>query len=83
MARPEMVGSGAFSTVIGTALLVVVASDVLGDVLDSSEAAVPFGADGVETGFEHTSNPAQVMADHRGGWDEELDKLVALLERDA
>ncbi|MET9274767.1 SRPBCC domain-containing protein [Kribbella sp. NPDC003557] len=37
----------------------------------------------VETGFEHTSDPAQVMADHRGGWDGELDKLVALLERNA
>ncbi|TWD82832.1 uncharacterized protein YndB with AHSA1/START domain [Kribbella amoyensis] len=37
----------------------------------------------VETGFERTSDPAQVMADHREGWDGELDKLVALLERDA
>ncbi|MBE1877261.1 SRPBCC domain-containing protein [Myceligenerans pegani] len=34
----------------------------------------------VETGFEHTSNPEQLMTDHRGGWDGELDKLVALLE---
>lgn len=37
----------------------------------------------VETGFEHVGNPAHVMADHRGGWDGELDKLVALLERSA
>ncbi|TCC30492.1 SRPBCC domain-containing protein [Kribbella sindirgiensis] len=37
----------------------------------------------VETGFDQTSDPAQFMADHRGGWDAELDKLVALLERDA
>ena len=35
----------------------------------------------VETGFEHTSDPTGLMADHRGGWDEELDKLVALLEQ--
>ncbi|MEU2202399.1 SRPBCC domain-containing protein [Isoptericola sp. NPDC019482] len=37
----------------------------------------------VETGFERTSDPAALMADHRDGWDGELDKLVALLERDA
>lgn len=37
----------------------------------------------VETGFENTGDPEQCMADHRGGWDEELDKLVALLERSA
>ena len=36
----------------------------------------------IETGFEHTSAPAKFMDDHRGGWDAELDKLVALLERD-
>lgn len=35
----------------------------------------------VETGFEHTGDPAGLMADHRDGWDGELDKLVALLER--
>lgn len=34
----------------------------------------------IETGFERASDPAGLMADHRGGWDEELDKLVALLE---
>ncbi|RBP61721.1 uncharacterized protein YndB with AHSA1/START domain [Brevibacterium sanguinis] len=34
----------------------------------------------VETGFERTGDPDQLMADHRGGWDEELDKLVVLLE---
>ncbi|MGO2111526.1 MAG: SRPBCC domain-containing protein [Pseudoclavibacter sp.] len=34
----------------------------------------------VETGFENTGNPTGLMADHRGGWDAELDKLVALLE---
>lgn len=37
----------------------------------------------VETGFDRTRDPMGNMADHRGGWDEELDKLVALLERDA
>ncbi|MCZ2262314.1 MULTISPECIES: SRPBCC domain-containing protein [unclassified Isoptericola] len=37
----------------------------------------------VETGFERTSDPAALMADHRDGWDGELDKLVALHERDA
>jgi len=37
----------------------------------------------VETGFGGTSDPQQMMADHRGGWDTELDKLVALLESDA
>ncbi len=34
----------------------------------------------VETGFEDTSDPAANMEDHRGGWDSELDKLVALFE---
>lgn len=34
----------------------------------------------VETGFEHTGDPAANMADHRDGWDGELDSLVALLE---
>jgi uncharacterized protein YndB with AHSA1/START domain len=34
----------------------------------------------VETGFEHTSDPAANLADHRDGWNGELDKLVALLE---
>lgn len=37
----------------------------------------------VETGFEHTSDPAMHLADHREGWDGELDKLVALLEAQA
>ncbi|WP_029089182.1 SRPBCC domain-containing protein [Brevibacterium album] len=37
----------------------------------------------VETGFERTGDPTQFMIDHRGGWDEELDKLVALLENSA
>ena len=34
----------------------------------------------VETGFENTSDPAANLADHRDGWNGELDKLVALLE---
>jgi uncharacterized protein YndB with AHSA1/START domain len=34
----------------------------------------------VETGFDRTSDPLANMEDHRGGWDAELDKLVALLE---
>jgi uncharacterized protein YndB with AHSA1/START domain len=34
----------------------------------------------VETGFDRTSDPLANMEDHRGGWDSELDKLVALLE---
>ena len=37
----------------------------------------------VETGFEHTSDPAANLEDHRGGWDSELDKLVAVVEADA
>lgn len=37
----------------------------------------------VETGFDRTSDPAANMEYHRTGWDEELDKLVALLEGDA
>jgi len=37
----------------------------------------------VEAGFEHTGDPAGLMADHRDGWDGELDKLVDLLERHA
>lgn len=34
----------------------------------------------VETGFENTSDPMANLEDHRGGWNSELDKLVALLE---
>lgn len=34
----------------------------------------------VETGFDRTGDPAANMECHRGGWDGELDKLVALLE---
>jgi uncharacterized protein YndB with AHSA1/START domain len=34
----------------------------------------------VETGFETTSAPLANLADHAGGWDSELDELVALLE---
>jgi uncharacterized protein YndB with AHSA1/START domain len=34
----------------------------------------------VETGFENTTDAAANLEDHRGGWDSELDELVALLE---
>lgn len=34
----------------------------------------------VETGFDTTSDPAFNMNAHRGGWDTELDELVAYLE---
>jgi uncharacterized protein YndB with AHSA1/START domain len=34
----------------------------------------------VETGFDRTSDPAANLETHRGGWETELDKLVALLE---
>lgn len=34
----------------------------------------------VETGFETTSDPIANLEDHRGGWNSELDKLVALFE---
>ena len=34
----------------------------------------------VESGFEATSDPAANLESHRGGWESELDKLVALLE---
>jgi len=34
----------------------------------------------VETGFDHTSEPAGNMDEHRKGWDYELDELIALLE---
>ncbi|MCM3778422.1 SRPBCC family protein [Microbacterium hydrocarbonoxydans] len=37
----------------------------------------------VETGFDATSDPAANMESHRQGWDSELDKLVALVERGA
>lgn len=37
----------------------------------------------VETGFDATSDPAANMESHRQGWDSELDKLVALVEREA
>lgn len=34
----------------------------------------------VETGFELTSAPLKNLESHRTGWDEELDKMVALVE---
>jgi uncharacterized protein YndB with AHSA1/START domain len=34
----------------------------------------------VESGFENTSDPTANLEAHRNGWDDELDKLVALLE---
>jgi uncharacterized protein YndB with AHSA1/START domain len=34
----------------------------------------------VESGFETTSDPAANLESHRTGWNDELDKLVALLE---
>jgi len=37
----------------------------------------------VETGFENTSDPIANLNDHRGGWNSELDELVALLEGSA
>lgn len=37
----------------------------------------------VETGFGITSDPAENMASHAEGWTLELDKLVALVEREA
>jgi hypothetical protein len=36
----------------------------------------------IETGFENTSAPLENLESHRTGWNEELDKLVALVERD-
>ena len=36
----------------------------------------------VETGFENISDPQAELESHRGGWDFELDELVALLEGD-
>jgi uncharacterized protein YndB with AHSA1/START domain len=68
------------------------ASGVMPDDVDEHSTVFTFTleptADGtrltvVETGFEATSDPAANMESHRGGWDEELDKLVALLERGA
>ncbi|MFS0895033.1 SRPBCC domain-containing protein [Microbacterium sp. 179-I 3D3 NHS] len=35
----------------------------------------------VETGFERTSAPLANLESHRTGWDAELDKLVAFVER--
>lgn len=49
----------------------------LAEVADGTELTV------VETGFETTSDPAANLADHRDGWNGELDKLVALLESDS
>ena len=49
----------------------------LAEVADGTELTV------VETGFETTSDPASNLADHRDGWNGELDKLVALLESDS
>lgn len=66
------------------------ASGVVPDELDDAHSTVftftlvevPEGTEltVVETGFETTSDPAANLADHREGWNSELDKLVALLE---
>lgn len=66
------------------------ASGVIPDTLDDATSTVftftlESIADGtqltvVETGFDRTSDPTANMEDHRGGWNGELDKLVALLE---
>lgn len=37
----------------------------------------------VESGFERTSEPLANLESHRTGWNEELDKLVALVEGEA
>jgi len=37
----------------------------------------------LETGFEATSDPVYNLESHRTGWNEELDKLVALVESEA
>jgi len=37
----------------------------------------------VESGFERTSAPLENLESHRTGWNEELDKLVALVEGEA
>lgn len=37
----------------------------------------------VETGFERTSAPLANLESHREGWNQELDKLVALVESEA
>ena len=37
----------------------------------------------VETGFENTTDALANLEDHRGGWNDELDELVALLEDSA
>lgn len=37
----------------------------------------------VESGFERTSAPLANLESHRAGWDEELDKMVALVEAEA
>ena len=66
------------------------ALDRLPDTIDEDHSTVftftlEATADGtqltvVETGFDHTSDPVGNLESHRGGWDIELDKLVALLE---
>ena len=66
------------------------ALDRLPDTLDEDHSTVftftlEPTADGtrltvVESGFDRTSDPAANLESHRGGWDAELDKLVALLE---
>lgn len=46
----------------------------LEEVADGTQLTV------VETGFERAKDPQAQLEDHRGGWNAELDKLVALLE---
>lgn len=37
----------------------------------------------VESGFDHLQDPAAAMESNRGGWDSELDELVAFVEGSA
>ena len=37
----------------------------------------------VESGFDHLGDPAAAMESNRGGWDAELDELVAFVEGSA
>ncbi len=56
-------------------------STVFTFTLDETDGATQLTV--VESGFENTSAPLENLESHRTGWDEELDKLVRLLEKDA
>ena len=66
-----------------TAALDLAHSTVFRFTLEPLEGGTATRLTVVESGFDHLDNPTAAMEDNRGGWDSELDELVAFLEGSA